>query len=189
MKKYVSLSLSFIPFVILVICIGCGGPKKPILQEVKELSIKSKKKITKISGNLIVENDNDNAMQLLEVYADVTLDGVEVGFFRQKIDALIGPKNSISIGFYKEVETKNISLGEGAIVLKLKGYFKAKVNDTDISNSFNYSKNVIIDARSKDEVNLNVNPSKTEIKEQKKMEKKMKKNEKDKRKFQNQVES
>ena len=148
-----------------------------------------KKKITKISGNLIVENDNDNAMQLLEVYADVTLDGVEVGFFRQKIDALIGPKKSISIGFYKEVETKNISLGEGAIVLKLKGYFKAKVNDTDISNSFNYSKNVIIDARSKDEVNLNVNPSKTEIKEQKKMEKKMKKNEKDKRKFQNQAES
>ena len=189
MKKCVSLSLSFIPFVILVICIGCGGPKKPILQEVKELSIKSKKKITKISGNLIVENDNDNAMQLLEVYADVTLDGVEVGFFRQKIDALIGPKNSISIGFYKEVETKNISLGEGAIMLKLKGYFKAKVNDTDISNSFNYSKNVIIDARSKDEVNLNGNPSKTEIKEQKKMEKKMKKNEKDKRKFQNQVES
>jgi outer membrane protein W len=80
-------------------------------------------------------------------------------------------------------------LGEGAIVLKLKGYFKAKVNDTDISNSFNYSKNVIIDARLKDEVNLNANPSKTEIKEQKKMEKKMKKNEKDKRKFQNQVES
>ncbi len=181
---------------ILLICfpilfsIGCGGPKKPVLKEMSDLLMKPKKTYTRTSGNFVIENRNDQEMQILEIYADVKINGKSVGSFIKKTDAVISPNNSISIGFYNETNNELIGELTNSVELSLKGYFKARVNEENVSNSFDYVKSIVPGVKSEiTDDPINSESNKKMLKEQKKIEKQMKKNEKDKRKMQNQVES
>ena len=169
---------------------ACSDNKKPTVSEIANLTVKPKKNYTKTSGAFVISNPNEKEMQLLEIYADIFIDGKDIGSFLKKTDAIINPQQKISIGFYNEVNNTQIGELTGAINIKCKGYIKGKINNENISNSFEVEKTVIVGAKALDD-NLEKSPEelKQMKKEQKKLEKQMKKNEKDKRKMQDQAES
>jgi hypothetical protein len=186
---------SFAIYGLLLVCfslfgVACADNKKPTVNEMVSLTIKPKKNYTKTSGTFVIENPTEKEMQLLEIYADIFIDGKDIGSFLKKTDALINPQQKINIGFYNE--TNNAQIGElsGTVNLKCKGYIKGKINNEYISNSFNIEKSVIVGAKALDDVLENSPQELKQLKkEQKKIEKQMKKNEKDKRKMQDQAES
>lgn len=169
---------------------ACSEYKKPTVTDIVNLTVKPKKNYTKASGALVINNPNDKEIQLLEIYADIFVDGKDIGSFLKKTDALINPQQKISIGFYNE--TNNTQMGElsGVVNIKCKGYIKGKINDENITNSFQIEKSVIVGGKAaEDDLEKSSQEMKQLKKEQKKIEKQMKKNEKDKRKMQDQAES
>jgi hypothetical protein len=189
--KIKSLSTYWLFFVCFALfCTACSEYKKPTVNDIVNLTVKPKKNYTKTSGALVINNPNEKEIQLLEIYADIFVDGKDIGSFLKKTDALINPQQKISIGFYNETNNTQIGDVSGVVNVKCKGYIKGKINNENITNSFEVEKSVIVGAKtSGDDLEKSAEEMKQLKKEQKKMEKQMKKNEKDKRKMQDQAES
>ena len=180
MKKY------SIPFLILIIfLVSCHSVKPLQFKSLEEASLRAKRKYLVFNGTLIFQNENEHSVHVLELYADITYNGKNVGSVIRKPDQDIPSNQSERIPFYFEADKTRLNYDEAvdfAYDVAMDGFVKYEMNGVVSSTKFNCKERLSLGDKS-EEANKADGPNKAALKTLKREQREIRKDGKRKRKL------
>lgn len=168
---------------------SCNRYKDPEWKGVSNLEIKSKRKYLAVSAILNFGNTNDKKILIKELYADVKLNGKDVGSIVRGTDLDVSPLESFRLPFYIEADKESVGYNEEkdiAYEIKADGFIRCEIDGPEVTRKFNFTERCGITGKKNSSED---NPSKDLDKELKKQQNQMKKDEKKRRRYLNEVSS
>jgi hypothetical protein len=179
MKKQIFLAL--LAFVTLA---SCHSVKPLKFKSLEEASLRAKRKYLVLNGTFFFQNENEQQVHILELYADITFNGKNVGSVVRKPNQDVPGNQSARVPFYFEADKERVGYDEAvdfAYDVALDGFVKYEMNGVVSSTKFNNKQRLSLGDKTQDSSNNGSNKV-LEEKQLKKEQREIRKDGKRKRK-------